>query len=202
MKKFVVIAATCALLGSATAALAAGDPTAGKAKSTTCAACHNADGNSAVAQYPKLAGQSADYLVKQLQEYKSGARVNAIMVGMVAPLSPQDMEDLAAYFSSQQIARGAADPALAPAGEAIFRGGNLTSGVAACSACHGAVGAGNPAAKFPALAGQHAEYVEAQLKAFRAMERANDAGQMMRGVAAKLTDPEIKAVASYVQGLQ
>jgi cytochrome c553 len=202
MKKFVVIAATCALLGSATAALAAGDPTAGKAKSTTCAACHNADGNSAVAQYPKLAGQSADYLVKQLQEYKSGARVNAIMVGMVAPLSPQDMEDLAAYFSSQQIARGAADPALAPAGEAIFRGGNLTSGVAACSACHGAVGAGNPAAKFPALAGQHAEYVETQLKAFRAMERANDAGQMMRGVAAKLTDPEIKAVASYVQGLQ
>jgi len=202
MKKFVVIAATCALLGSATAALAAGDPTAGKAKSAVCAACHNADGNSAVTQYPKLAGQSADYLVKQLQEYKSGARVNAIMVGMVAPLSPQDMEDLAAYFSSQQIARGAADPALAPAGETMFRGGNLTSGVAACSACHGANGAGNPAAKFPALAGQHAEYVETQLKAFRAMERANDAGQMMRGVAAKMTDPEIKAVASYVQGLQ
>jgi len=202
MKKLVVIAATCALLGSATAALAAGDPTAGKAKSATCAACHNADGNSAIAQYPKLAGQSADYLVKQLQEYKSGARVNAIMVGMVAPLSPQDMEDLAAYFASQQIARGAADPALAPAGEAVFRGGNLTSGVAACAACHGAAGAGNPAAKFPALAGQHAEYIEAQLKAFRAMERANDAGQMMRGVAAKLTDPEIKAVASYVQGLQ
>ena len=202
MKKLVVIAATCALLGSATAALAAGDPTAGKAKSAVCAACHNADGNSTVTQYPKLAGQSADYLVKQLQEYKSGARVNAIMVGMVAPLSPQDMEDLAAYFSSQQVARGAADPALAPAGEAMFRGGNLTSGVAACSACHGATGAGNPAAKFPALAGQHAEYVETQLKAFRAMERANDAGQMMRGVAAKMTDPEIKAVASYVQGLQ
>ena len=202
MKKLVVIAATCALLGSATAALAAGDPTAGKAKSAVCAACHNADGNSTVTQYPKLAGQSADYLVKQLQEYKSGARVNAIMVGMVAPLSPQDMEDLAAYFSSQQIARGAADPALAPAGEAMFRGGNLTSGVAACAACHGATGAGNPAAKFPALAGQHAEYVELQLKAFRTMERANDAGQMMRGVAAKMTDPEIKAVASYVQGLQ
>ncbi|HOW62869.1 MAG TPA: c-type cytochrome [Candidatus Contendobacter sp.] len=202
MKKLVVIAATCALLGSATAALAAGDPTAGKAKSAVCAACHNADGNSTVTQYPKLAGQSADYLVKQLQEYKSGARVNAIMVGMVAPLSPQDMEDLAAYFSSQQVARGAADPALAPAGEAMFRGGNLTSGVAACAACHGATGAGNPAAKFPALAGQHAEYVELQLKAFRTMERANDAGQMMRGVAAKMTDPEIKAVASYVQGLQ
>jgi cytochrome c553 len=112
------------------------------------------------------------------------------------------MEDLAAYFASQPIARGAADPALAPAGEAVFRGGNLTNGVPACMACHGVAGAGNPAAKFPALAGQHAEYTEAQLKAFRAMERANDAGQMMRGVTAKLTDAEIKAVASYVQGLQ
>lgn len=202
MKKLVVIAAICALLGSATAALAAGDPTAGKAKSVTCVACHGADGNSVVAQYPKLAGQSADYLVKQLQEFKSGSRANPIMAGMVAPLSPQDMEDLAAYFSSQPVARSAADPALAPAGEAIFRGGNLISGVSACMACHGVAGAGNPAAKFPALAGQHTEYVEAQLKAFRAMERTNDAGQMMRGVAAKLTDPEIKAVASYIQGLQ
>jgi len=202
MKKIVVIAATCALLGSVTAALAAGDPAAGKTKSATCAACHNADGNSTNPQYPNLAGQSADYLLKQLQEFKSGGRVNAIMVGMVAPLSPQDMADLAAYFASQKVARGAADPALKPVGEAIFRGGNLTSGVAACAACHGAVGAGNPAARFPALAGQHAEYVELQLKAFRAIERANDAGQMMRGVAAKMTDPEIKAVASYVQGLQ
>ena len=202
MKKLVVIAATCALLGSTTAALAAGDATAGKAKSATCAACHNPDGNSANPQYPKLAGQSADYLLKQLQEYKSGARANAIMAGMVAPLSPQDMEDLAAYFSSQQIARAAADPALAPVGEAIFRGGDLNSGVPACAACHGATGAGNPAAKFPALAGQHAEYAEIQLKAFRAMERANDAGQMMRGIAVKMTDPQIKAVSSYVQGLQ
>jgi cytochrome c553 len=202
MKKFLVIAATCALLGSATAALAAGDATAGKAKSATCAACHNPDGNSANPQYPKLAGQSADYLLKQLQDYKSGARANPIMLGMVAPLSPQDMEDLAAYFASQQVARAAADPALAPQGGAIFRGGNLNSGVSACAACHGAVGAGNPAAKFPAIAAQHADYLQAQLKAFRAMERANDAGQMMRAIAAKMTDAEIKAVSSYVQGLQ
>ncbi|MFO1371691.1 MAG: c-type cytochrome [Candidatus Competibacteraceae bacterium] len=201
MKKLVMIAATCALLGSATAALAEGDATAGKAKSATCAACHGPDGNSAVAQYPKLAGQSADYLIKQLQEFKGGVRVNAIMAGMVAPLSPQDMEDLAAYFSSQKIVRGEADPALTAQGEAVFRGGNLNSGVPACTACHGVSGAGNPAAKFPALAGQHAGYVEAQLKAFRAMERANDAGQMMRSIAAKLTDAEIKAVASYMQGL-
>ena len=202
MKKFLVFAATCALLGSATVALGAGDATAGKAKSATCAACHNPDGNSTNPQYPKLAGQSADYLTKQLMEFKSGARANPIMLGMVAPLSPQDMEDLAAFYASQQIARGAADPALAPAGEALFRGGNLNSGVSACMACHGATGAGNPAAKFPALAGQQAAYVEAQLKAFRAMERANDAGQMMRAIAAKMTDPEIKAVSSYIQGLQ
>jgi len=202
MKKLVVIAATCALLGSATAALAAGDATAGKAKSATCAACHSADGNSVNPQYPKLAGLGADYLLKQLQDYKSGARANPIMLGMVAPLGPQDMEDLAAYYASQQIARAAADPALAPQGEAIFRGGNLSSGVSACAACHGATGMGNPAAKFPAIAAQHAEYLQAQLKAFRAVERANDAGQMMRAIAAKMTDAEIKAVASYAQGLQ
>ena len=202
MKKFVVIAATCALLGSATAALAAGDAAAGKTKSVTCAACHNADGNSANPQYPKLAGQGADYLLKQLQDYKSGVRANPIMAGMVAPLSPQDMEDLSAYFASQQVARAAADPALAPQGEALFRGGNLTSGVSACAACHGPVGAGNPPAKFPAIAAQHAEYLQLQLKAFRAMERSNDAGQMMRNIAAKMTDPEIKAVSSYIQGLQ
>ncbi|HRF61494.1 MAG TPA: c-type cytochrome, partial [Candidatus Competibacter sp.] len=201
-KKFVVIAATCALLGSATAALAAGDATAGKAKSATCAACHGPDGNSTIAQYPKLSGQSADYLVKQLQEFKSGARANPIMLGMVAPLSAQDMEDLAAYFASQPVTRAAADPALAPQGEALFRGGNLSSGIAACSACHGANGAGNPAAKFPAIAAQHADYTQAQLKAFRAMERTNDAGQMMRNITVKMTDPEIKAVASYIQGLQ
>lgn len=202
MKKLVVIAATCALLGSATAAWAAGDAAAGKAKSATCTACHTADGNSINPIYPKLAGQSADYLNKQLTEFKSGARVNAIMVGMVAPLSPQDMEDLSAFYASQKITRGAADPALAPAGEAVFRGGNLNNGVSACMACHGTAGAGNPAAKFPALAGQHADYVELQLKAFRAMERANDAGQMMRQIAAKMTDQEIKAVSSYIQGLQ
>ncbi|MBZ4193782.1 MAG: cytochrome c4 [Candidatus Contendobacter sp.] len=201
MKKLIMLAAACVALGSTTAAIAAGDATAGKAKSALCMACHNPDGNSINPTYPKLAGQGADYLLKQLQELKSGVRVNPIMLGMTAALTPQDMEDLSAYFASQQIARGAADPALAPAGEALFRGGNLTSGVSACTACHGVAGAGNPVAKFPALAGQHAQYIEIQLKAFRAMERANDAGQMMRGVAAKLTDPEIKAVASYLQGL-
>ena len=201
MKKFVVIAATCALLGSATTALA-GDAAAGKAKSALCAACHNADGNSTVTQYPNLAGQGASYLVKQMIEFKDGTRVNAIMQPMVAALTPEDMADLAAFFASQPAARSAANPDLVPAGEALFRGGNLSNNVSACAACHGATGAGNPAAKFPALAGQHAEYTEIQLKSFRTMERANDAGQMMRQIAAKMTDQEIKAVASYIQGLQ
>jgi cytochrome c553 len=112
------------------------------------------------------------------------------------------MRDLAAFYASQTITRGAADPELAPLGQAMFLGGRLSSGVSACMACHGPAGAGNPAAKFPALAGQHAQYTETQLKAFRSMERANDAGQMMRNIAARMTDAEIKAVASYIQGLQ
>ncbi len=202
MKKIVVVAAACALLGSATVALAVGDPAAGKTKSVTCVACHGPDGNSPLAMYPKIAGQSAEYLLKQLKDFKSGARVNAIMLGMVTPLSEQDMEDLAAYFSLQKVKRSTADPELAAQGEAIFRGGNLSSGLPACAACHGATGAGIPVAKFPSLAGQHAEYIKSQLESFRSMARTNDAGQMMRGTAAKITDAEISAVSSYIQGLQ
>jgi cytochrome c553 len=202
MKKSLAIAVASALLSCSITALAAGDVAAGKQKSAACVACHNADGNSTNPQWPKLAGQHADYLVKQLNDFKGGNRANPIMSGMAAPLSQQDMEDLAAYFSTQKITAGQADPALVPVGEQIFRGGNLASGVAACAACHGPNGAGNPQAGFPALAGQHAEYIETQLRAFRSMERANDAGQMMRNIAMKMTDAEIKAVASYIQGLQ
>jgi cytochrome c553 len=202
MKKSLAIAVASALLSCSITALAAGDVAAGKQKSAACVACHNADGNSTNPQWPKLAGQHADYLVKQLNDFKGGNRANPIMSGMAAPLSQQDMEDLAAYFSTQKITVGQADPALVPVGEQIFRGGNLASGVAACAACHGPNGAGNPQAGFPALAGQHAEYIETQLRAFRSMERANDAGQMMRNIAMKMTDAEIKAVASYMQGLQ
>ncbi len=203
MKKLVVIITTCVLLGSATtAALAAGDPNAGRYKSVTCAACHGIDGNSTVSAYPKLAGQGADYLIKQLLEYKSGARFNPIMLGMVATLSIQDIEDLSAYFSSQHVTHAASEKTLALQGKALFRGGNLNSGVAACAACHGVVGVGNNVAKFPSVAGQHSEYLEIQLKAFRAMERINDTSQMMRNIVAKMTDTEIKAVSSYIQGLQ
>ena len=194
---------------------AAGDAAAGKAKSAVCAACHNADGNSTLTDYPKIAGQGAPYLVKQMKDYKSGAREDAIMAGMVAALSEQDMEDLAAYFSSQKIQTGAADPELAEAGERLFRGGNIESGVPACTGCHGPAGTGVAAAKFPALAGQHAEYIESELKAFRAAGRDDleadeyrkndtddaDALGMMQATAAKMTDREIRAVASYISGL-
>jgi cytochrome c553 len=124
------------------------------------------------------------------------------MSGMAAPLSEQDMEDLAAYYASQAGALGEADPSLVESGRDIFRGGNLTTGVSACTGCHGPSGQGNPAAGFPTLAGQHALYIETQLKAFRSMERANDPGRMMRNIAMKMSDAEIKAVASYIQGLR
>ncbi len=201
MKTLFAIAATFALLGS-TAALAAGDATAGQQKAAACGACHGADGNSANGEWPKLAGQNTVYLVKQLQDFKAGRRANPIMSGMAAPLSDQDMEDIAAYFSAQQPAPGKADPELVEKGKAIYLGGNLNSGLAACTACHGANGKGNPAAGFPAVSDQHAQYVETQLKAFRAMQRGNDPGQMMRNIAAKMNDDEIKAVASFMQGLK
>lgn len=202
MKKMFAIAATVALFGTTATALAAGNATAGKDKAAACAACHNADGNSINGEWPKMAAQHASYLAKQLKNFKAGERVNPIMQGMAAPLSDQDMEDLAAYFASQTITPGKADPALVAQGEAIYRGGDLTKGVSACIGCHGPTGKGNPAAAFPSLAGQHAQYTETQLKAFRTMQRANDPGQMMRNIAAKMSDVEIKAVASYIQGLQ
>ena len=134
-------------------------------------------------------------------EAEKGVRVNATMSGMADPLSDQDMEDLAAYFATQKGTIGEADPELVALGEAIYRGGNMETGVSACMACHGPSGMGNPAADFPALSGQHAKYTEIQLKAFRSHQRANDSSQMMRDVVARMTDKEIAAVASYIQGL-
>lgn len=207
MKKMLLMTATCALWGFATTVTAAevmveGDVNAGKEKSATCAACHGPDGNSTNPEWPKLAEQHGGYIVKQLQDFKSRERVNETMNGMAAPLSEQDMKDLAAYFASQQTTPGEADPELVELGESIYRGGDLASGVSACMACHGATGSGNPAANFPALGSQHATYTEIQLRAFRSGNRANDAGQMMRNIASKMTDQQIKAVASYIQGLQ
>ncbi len=202
MNKLILSIATVVLTGFCLDGWAAGDAAAGKEKSSTCAACHGADGNSTDPQYPKLAGQSEGYLKKQLMEFKDGTRANAIMAGMAAALSEEDMQDLATYYSAQTIDGGKADPDLAERGESIYRGGDMAKGIPACAACHAASGLGNPAARFPALGGQHAPYVQSQLEMFRSMQRANDAGQMMRNIAIKMTDPEIAAVSSYIQGLR
>lgn len=189
------------LAGGLTQAQADGDAAAGKAKSASCAGCHGADGNSVNPEWPNLAGQGGGYIVKQLHDFKDGNRENAVMAPMAAPLTDADMQDLAAYFSSQTRKEGAADESLVELGEKIYRGGNPSSGVAACIGCHGPTGAGNPAANFPALSGQHAKYIENQLNVFKSGARGNDAGKMMRSVAAKMTEKEIQAVSSYVQGL-
>lgn len=201
MNKWLVFATVFSLAGGLTQAQAAGDAAAGKAKSASCAGCHGADGNSVNPEWPSLAGQGAGYLVKQLHDFKGGKRENATMAPMAAPLTDEDIQDLAAYYSSQPIKAGAADKSLVELGEKIYRGGNPSSGVAACIGCHGPSGAGNPAASFPALSGQHAKYIENQLGGFKSGARGNDAGKMMRSVAAKMTEKEIQAVSSYVQGL-
>jgi cytochrome c553 len=168
-----------------------------------CAACHAADGNSVSPANPALAGQHADYIAKQLADYKANkTRKNPIMTGMAAPLSPQDMRNLGAYFENQKPKpRVAKDPALVKLGQEIYRGGIMAKGVAACSSCHGPTGAGVPA-QFPRVAGQFAEYSVAQLQSFRTGDRANDPGSMMRAIAGKLSDGEIKAVAEYIAGLR
>jgi cytochrome c553 len=182
---------------------AAGSAEAGQTKSVTCSACHGLDGNSLNPEWPSLAGQHESYIVKSLQSFKNGTRQNVLMSGMALPLADEDMVDLAAYFAAQKRASGVADPELVSAGERLYRGGNKETGVPACLACHGPKGLGNPAVGWPAIAGQHAAYSAAQLAAYRSKQRATDGDtQMMRNVSAMLTDDEIKAVASYIQGLR
>ncbi|MCL4780192.1 MAG: cytochrome c4 [Gammaproteobacteria bacterium] len=194
------LAASLALLGPAHAA---GSAEAGQARSIVCAGCHGVDGNSFNPEWPSLAGQNANYLVKSMQSFKDGSRQNVLMNAQAAALSEQDMQDLAAWFSSQKLASKTADPALVSSGERLFRGGNKASGVPACAACHGPAGQGNTAAGWPAIAGQHATYSGNQLIAYRSDQRTTDGDtRMMRSVAARLTDEEIKAVTAYAQGLR
>jgi len=183
---------------------AAGDASAGQAKSAICAACHGADGNSMVPNWPKLAGQHEQYLARQITLIQSGARPVPEMLGIVPGLSAQDIADLAAFFSTQQRNGGVADEAMVTLGERIFRAGNAETGVPACMACHGPAGEGNPLAGYPALAGQHAVYTSNLLSRFRSGENwgPEDApSQVMTGAASELSDEEIAAVASYIQGL-
>lgn len=191
----------CAMMALTSVSVAAGNAEAGKAKSVSCAACHGADGNSMNPTWPKIAGQSASYIVKQLADFKAKKRNDPLMSFQASALSAQDMDDLGAYFARQTGSQGGADEKLAAAGAKLYRGGNKAKGVAACIACHGPTGAGNPAAKFPKLSGQHAAYVEKAMKDFRAGSRSNDMNKMMQNVAEKMSDKEIKAVASYISGL-
>lgn len=197
----VLLTALCGLAVSATAP-AEGSAEAGQAKSTTCVACHGVDGNSVNPEWPTIAGQHADYIVKQLKAFKSGARQNPLMSPMAAPLSDQDMEDLAAYFSTQTANGLEAEASKVSQGQRLYRGGDANKGIAACAACHGPNGRGNPTALYPSIHGQHATYVAAQLKAYRSGTRQTDQNQMMRDVTKLLTDDEIAAVAAYVQGLR
>lgn len=190
---------------SVQAATAAEKPTAPvdaalQTVNTVCAACHGADGNSAITANPKLAGQHPEYLVKQLTEFKSGKRANAVMSGMAATLSDEDVKKVATYFAAQSIKLGQAKTnGKGSLGEKIYRGGIAATNVPACASCHGANGAGLPK-QFPRLAGQHAEYTLTQLKNFRTGERAN--APMMMVISTKMTDAEMAAVSDYIQGLR
>ena len=202
-------------LGVATApvAMAAGDAAAGQQKAAQCAACHGADGNSLAPAFPKLAGQGEKYLLKQMMDVKSGARSIPQMVGQLDNFNEQDLADIAAYFASQNMQLSGSQPMSVKLnsgesvdalmlGRKVFRAGNGEAGVPACMGCHSPTGKGNAPAVYPRLSGQYADYVETQLKAFRAGDRTNDGdNRIMRSVAKQMSDAEIKAVANYVAGL-
>ena len=205
-----------ALAAASTTALAndpiiGGDAEAGAQKAVVCAACHGPGGNSVNPEWPKLAGQSGKYLVAQLKNYKQGVRKNALMQAQAAGLSEQDMKDLAAYFASQKVTPGVAAEESVAIAEPLHRGGDAERGVTACAACHGPTGAGNPAAGYPSLSGQHATYTANVLRHYRSIgtgeievpeEHLKAPLGIMTSIAAKLTDQEIEALASYFQGLQ
>lgn len=204
---------TVGLAAAAPFAMAAGDAAAGKAKATACAACHGADGNSPAPTFPKLAGLGEKYLAKQLMDIKSGARSVPQMIGQLDNFNEQDLQDIAAYFASQQtqLSGSEAISVMLNSGESVdglvlgrelYRAGNSETGVPACMGCHSPTGVGNAPAGYPRLSGQHAQYVETQLKAFREGSRTNDGDtRVMRSVAKQLSDAQIKALANYVAGL-
>ncbi|CAM3069171.1 c-type cytochrome [Vibrio diazotrophicus] len=187
---------------------AQGSIEAGKAKSETCVACHGADGNSLITTYPKLAGQHAKYIEKQLKDLKLGAtsagkqgRYDPVMSAMAMPLSDEDMSDLAAYFSSLPISSNSTPEDVVSTGKALYTAGDASRGLTACIACHGPRGNGTELSGFPKISGQHADYIKAQLMKFRDDSRGNDMNAMMRDVAKKLTDADIEILSKYVGGL-
>ena len=203
-----VFAETSAKIGSPENAFAKGNAEKGQQiASQVCAGCHNADGNSTIPANPILAGQHAEYITKQLINFKArdnmpAERNSPVMAAMVAPLSSDDMKNLGAYYTSQNPKPGVAkDKKLAEQGETIYRGGNIESGVPAGAGCHSPNGVGIPPF-YPRLAGQHAEYTVAQLRAFRTEQRANDVNSVMRGIVTRMSEKEIQAVAEFISGLR
>lgn len=190
---------------------AAGDPAAGSGKAATCTACHGPEGNSVNAEWPKLAGQIPEYLVKQLHDFKAGKRSDQMMSPMAQPLTEQDIQDLAAYYGGQRIQAGAGDAEKRAQGEKIYTKGKQRPTVLACIGCHGTTGQGNrewgqrlaapPAVLAPALGSQHQTYIVKQLKAYQQGTRKNDVGHVMRDIANRLTEQDIVAVAEYIATL-
>jgi cytochrome c553 len=203
MNTLVRVLLSALLIGLMAPALlfAQGDAAAGQAKSALCGSCHGADGNSVISLNPKLAGQNAKYLVKQMMDFKSGARPGQTMVAMIASVSEQDMQDIAAYYASQTVSVEGADAASIELAQPLYRAGIKDLSVAACTACHSPTGSGNAQAGFPAIGGQHYDYTLLQLKDFRSGTRANDASGMMQTIVERLTDKELEAMASYLSGL-
>lgn len=204
MKQFAMLILGVVAAAGAVTAGAAGDPEAGKQAASTCSACHGMDGNSSMAQWPKLAGQHEQYLARQTKLVRDGKRQVAQMMGIVAGLSDTTIDNIAAYYANQTTKPGVADPELVPLGKRIYQSGNAASGTPSCMGCHGPAGKGNPMAQYPKLAGQHAQYTASRLKSYRdqgAVFEDDPYSAQMAVVADNLTDREIEAVASYIQGL-
>ena len=206
--KFASLVATAAMAVFATQAqagsLVEGSAEDGKAKALTCTACHGPEGNSISAMWPNIAGQNAPYLLAQLKAFKDGTRTDPLMSSQAMLLSDRDMADLAVYFESLPgAAQAVKDASLVGRGESLYQGGNVDKGVTACLACHGPSGNGNPAAQYPAIKGQHADYTAKQLRDYAAGTRTTDGKtSIMRDIAARLSAEDIEALSSYVQGLR
>ena len=196
------ILGTMILFSSSIGASASGDAESGESLTLICSSCHGVDGNSPMGTFPNIAGQNHEYLLKQLRDIKSGARVAAMMTGILDNLDDQQLKDIAAFYSQQEGKIGQTDPELVSLGESIYRAGIKRKQVAACAACHSPNGSGNGPAGFPSLSGQWPEYTASQLKAFRSGQRSNDGdSRMMRITSMDLSDREIEAIASYLSGL-
>lgn len=199
MRKLFAVAATVIALGMSTTAQAEGSVEAGQQKSAVCVACHGPDGNSVNPEWPSLAGQHASFLVAQLKAFKTGTRQNALMSPMAIGLSEQDMQDLAAYYEAQQPVVREADPEYVAAGRQLYVGGDTNRGITACAACHGPTGQGNPLARYPVIAGQHAAYTALALRDYASGKREN---QIMQDIAGRLSGEDIQALSNFLQGLR